>query len=428
MKKKIIFDVAVLINAEEVGNVYRTGLYRVTDEILKGISKSEKYEIYLFDFFLRERLIYKYIIKKYKNVKVLTIDSLFYKLVGYSFFNLSDYFKQKETRCKRNSLIEFYRFIKNIAFYMGKLIKYLDRIRRIKIRLKPKYSDIYFSSYYPLPVTGLFSNLEKIIIIHDLIAIIHPEYFYDLSNKVFMENILDSISADDKVLCVSESTKNDLLKYRKDLSERNVNVIYLAASERFFPNNSREDFEKLKKKYNLNDKFYLSVCTIEPRKNLELILNAYSVLLRKCINIPKLVLTGTYGWKSEELLIRIQEINLIYGNKIILTDFVSDDDLAILYSNTLCFIYPSLYEGFGLPPLEAMQCGAPVITSNNSSLPEVVGLAGVLINGNDINELCEIMEYYMNETNRFNITQKSIERSKLFTWQNTVKKIIDILN
>ena len=190
--------------------------------------------------------------------------------------------------------------------------------------------------------------------------------------------------------------------------------------------------EILREKFNipLDKTYFLSVCTIEPRKNIDLLINAYEKLLsfRTREDIPLLILTGIFGWKVQPLIEKINRINNCYENPIILTGFVSDEDLAILYSATSAFVYPSLYEGFGLPPLEAMQCGAPVIASNNSSIPEVVGDAGILVDAQDEKALVDALRNCLNKEKSEEMRQRSIKRAALFSWGKTTSDIVNILN
>ena len=141
------------------------------------------------------------------------------------------------------------------------------------------------------------------------------------------------------------------------------------------------------------------------------------------------MLTGSPGWKSDLLIEEIKELNKRFNNSIILTGFVTDNELAVLYSGAYAFLYPSLYEGFGLPPLEAMQCGAPVITSNSSSLPEVIGDCGIMIDPTSISELTDaITLLYENKRQRNLMSKKAIRRAACFNFNYTVDIILKIFN
>ena len=149
-------------------------------------------------------------------------------------------------------------------------------------------------------------------------------------------------------------------------------------------------------------------------------------MLKKRKNIPhKLVIVGGKGWRNETIFEAVRELNI--ESEIIFTSYVSDNELMMLYNECDVFVYPSLYEGFGLPPLEAMACGAPVITSNTSSLPEVVGNAGVMVNPDNTEELCEaIYAVVGNNSLSEKMRKKSLERAKLFSWEKSARQLLKI--
>jgi len=196
-----------------------------------------------------------------------------------------------------------------------------------------------------------------------------------------------------------------------------------AASETFYPVKKLETIQNIKNKYGIptDQNYLLSLCTLEPRKNLKLLIAAFKIILpKKNISDLCLVLTGSVGWESDELLDEIKSINNEFPFKIILTGFIPDEDLAPLYSGAFAFIYPSLYEGFGLPVLEAMKCGTAVISSNTSSLPEVVGEAGILINPQKIEELIVGINTLVKNPKLYReLKEKSIVRANNFSWEES---------
>jgi glycosyltransferase involved in cell wall biosynthesis len=434
MKRNLIFDASVLVTAYLSGNIYATGVYRVSYEILCRLTQYENYTIYLFDIYRRERELRKFIAPKFKQVQVLPVDSKLYKTFVYPLFNLADHFRIKEYQSYGISLKFFYRFCKNCFQTLGRGFRYLEKKRTIPANfLKFNNSDIYFSTYNTIPLNVSFLlKLRKAIIIHDMIPIMHPEYFYDYENRQILEIIIKSISDNDIVICVSKSTKRDFLDYRPSFNPDNVFVSHLAGAVCFRPISSIKQVKSVKEKYNIPDhkNYFLSVGTIEPRKNIGLLISAYERLLKTLHEneLPLLILTGEIGWKVQILLDKINSINKDFPNSIILTGFVTDEELSVLYSSTSAFVYPSLYEGFGLPPLEAMQCGAPVITSNNSSLPEVVGSAGILIDAKNEDAMLEALITCLDIEKTNEMRKRSLQRSALFSWDKTVKNIVNILN
>jgi len=246
--------------------------------------------------------------------------------------------------------------------------------------------DLYHSPYHPLP-----SHIQqpRFLMIHDMIAVKFPHFF--TPPQVWdAHRLLACIRPSDFFFANSEATRRDFCEITHILAEQ-VFVTHLAASpDLFFPCRDMARLATIRAKYGLGDYPYiLSLCTFEPRKNLEQVIRCFIDLVQ-ANEVPelRLVLVGTKGWEYERIFGALNQTGDQLRNRIVLTGYVPDDDLAPLYSAAEAFIYLSRYEGFGLPPLEAMQCGTPVITSNTSSLPEVVGDAGILLNPADHDAIC----------------------------------------
>ena len=431
-KRKLIYDASIIVNAYVNGDIYKTGLYRVSVEILNELLKRDKFDIYLFDVFFRERELEQSTKELFKGVKIIETDSLWYKSIAYPLFNVRDYFRKKEKNTQYPIPKTVYKFLKNIFNLFARSIKYLYKKKYTFTKTNFNENDYYLSTFYPLPKKiDFIKPLKKSIIIHDLISLIHPEYFLNEHNKILMQEIIESIDDNDKVICVSESTKQDFIKFKPKINKENVKVSYLGSASVFSPESSEKAKELIYKKItiSLEEEYFLSVCTLEPRKNLTALLKAYELLIKETDTVvPKLVLSGTYGWKSENLLLKIEELNRLYPNSVILTGFVTDYELKLLYSFAKTFVYPSLYEGFGLPVLEAMKCGAPVITSNNSSLKEIGNNTAVLVDAEDYTSIYKAMQSAIGNDNLEKESQKSIENASNYTWQKTVDRVISIMN
>jgi glycosyltransferase involved in cell wall biosynthesis len=227
----------------------------------------------------------------------------------------------------------------------------------------------------------------------------------------------------------SMATRNDYKRLFPIVSDDNSSVIYLAADSMFTPKNEISELERIKKKYNLpqNKKYVFSLCTLEPRKNLLRAVKCFLIFLEKN-KIDDLVwVMGGSAWVTFIETLK-KECATWNPDVIIRAGYVDDDDLPVLYGNAEWFVYTSQYEGFGLPPLEAMQCGCPVITSNNSSLPEVVGDAGIMIDWDSDEQHVEAYEkYYFNEELRNDFGHRAQARAKMFSWEKTVDKIVDVM-
>lgn len=282
-------------------------------------------------------------------------------------------------------------------------------------------ADIYHSVFYPTPpIVGAYPNIKKLITIHDLIPLLFPEIN---SNTQLLKSIIQDIEAGGFAICVSENTKKDLLHFAPQLNPNRVFVSYLAASkDLFYPCKNNEKFLTLQAQYQLPDKYFLSLGTLEPRKNIEHVMRSFIKMIKdNNIDDLYLVLVGAKGWQYDNIFKEYD--NSTEKDKIIFTGRLPDTDLASIYSHALAFYYMSIYEGFGLPPLEAMQCGVPVVVSDTSSLPEVVGEAGIKLPPKDTSALCEVMrKLYFEPELRAALSQKSLQQARLFSWEKTAEE------
>ena len=282
-------------------------------------------------------------------------------------------------------------------------------------------ADYYVFLSFTSPI--LFRKKKIINAIHDLTCWDCPEtiplkmkYYYRYTYKKAVDNSW-------KIVTVSKfSQKRICSKYNVDDSK--VSLIYDGLTKIF-----EQDIiynPKISKKYGLPNKYILSLSTLEPRKNLKLLIRAYKELLEENKEIPDLVLAGRKGWKLEEIVGGITD-NI--KNKIHFTGFVDDKDLPQLYADAEVFVFPSLYEGFGLPVIEAMSQRTIVISSDAASLPEVAGDAGILFKSNDINDLKKkiCMFFNMDDTEKEKRKAKGVLISKKFSWLNEAEKLIKIM-
>ena len=297
-----------------------------------------------------------------------------------------------------------------------------------------KKQDIYHSPYNALPSqVKKVKNLTRFLTVNDIIPVLYPHFFgldknLTKANKTYnLKESLDSLDREDWILCISHSTKKDLCNYLGNkIDEQKVFVTHLAASGLFYPCTNEGEIAAVKKKYAIpNAPYILSLSTLEPRKNIEQTIRCFARLVeQEKIADLHLVLAGSKGWIYDSIFQEISS-NPKIKERVICTNYVADEDLAALYSGALVFVYPSFYEGFGLPPLEAMQCGTPVITSNTSSLPEVVGEAGIMVDPKDEDELCQqILNVYNDSSLRDSLAVKARERARKFSWQKCAQETI----
>lgn len=259
-------------------------------------------------------------------------------------------------------------------------------------------------------------NVYKILTIHDLRTL-------TIGDKYWIQNIADyqnTINSLDMCLVVSECTKQDLIK-NFNIDEKKIKVIYLGADQRFCPS-SEENIKNTLSKYQINKPFLFSVGSV-PRKNIDGVIRSFAG--SKVVKDYQLVL-GCY-MDIEKYTLLVKELNI--ANRVIFLPKLNDQDMIDLYSACRVFVFPSLYEGFGLPILEAMQCGAPVITSNVSSCPEIAGDAALLVDPNNIGQISDaINEIHDNLSLRKNLITKGYSRAAHFSWDKFAKEMMDIFS
>jgi glycosyltransferase involved in cell wall biosynthesis len=195
--------------------------------------------------------------------------------------------------------------------------------------------------------------------------------------------------------------------------------------KKFKPEKNRSIIENSKKKYSIKGEYFLYLGTLEPRKNLVRLIEAYSKLKANNNNIPNLILAGRKGWLYEEIFKCIHRLEL--EKSVVYIGYVAEEDSVPIICGATAFLFPSLYEGFGLPPLEAMACGTPVLTSNVSSLPEVVGDAALLVDPLNVNDICQKLEALISDDNlRQKLIERGMARASLFSWDNAAIKLMEI--
>jgi glycosyltransferase involved in cell wall biosynthesis len=288
-------------------------------------------------------------------------------------------------------------------------------------------TDIFFLPN--LNFAAVSDKTRLVVTAHDLSFELFPETF-SWKRRVwhfFIHFRRLALSAD-KVIAVSRSTKDDLIA-EYGVPEQDISIVHSGIGEQFrVMSRNDTDLVRVQEKYSLPYKFILSLSTFEPRKNILALIESYEALLRlghPVFDKYMLVIAGTHGWKYEEIFEAIADSP--YKDRIIQTGFIAGEDKTALYNLASVFVYPSLYEGFGFPPLEAMACGVPVIVSHSSSLPEVVGDAGILIDPYQPDELfLALQQVLLDQEFADTLRQKSVERAALFSWDKTVRATLDL--
>ncbi len=285
--------------------------------------------------------------------------------------------------------------------------------------------DIYHGPDFVLP--PLSSHIRKVVTIHDLAFLEHPEYAVPSLAEYLKKVVPEAVAAADVVAAVSHDSARTLIEHFQTPREK-ITII---------PNGLRPHFKRItdpvllgaaRHKFGLKHPLVLGVGTLEPRKNHMGLIKAFHQAQNeknKQKRPAMLALAGGQGWLYEETRQLVADLKL--EKKVRFLGRVSDLELAMLYSLADVFAFPSFFEGFGVPPLEAMACGAPVITSNTSSLPEVVGEAALTVDPHNIDELAQaITRLLSEETLREELRQKGFERAQLYTWPKAAQKMLNV--
>jgi glycosyltransferase involved in cell wall biosynthesis len=292
---------------------------------------------------------------------------------------------------------------------------YPARARRAKV-------DLLHQPCFSAP---LFFSGPVVITIHDIISILFPENIPFASRMFYSKWMPLTYGKASEIITISQSTANDITRVLKIPPEK-ITVIHSAVDEKFEKPTSADEVEKAKKKYNLPKDYLLHIGTLEPRKNLGFLIEAFARVIsdEKNENL-NLVITGKKGWYFEGLFEKVRQLNL--EKRVIFTGYIDELDKPAIYKGAKIFTFPSLYEGFGLPPLEAMASGVPIISSNTSSMPEVIGEAGVLISPHDLASWVRaISKLNTDEVARRELIEKNKIQIKKFSWEKTARQTMAV--
>lgn len=281
--------------------------------------------------------------------------------------------------------------------------------------------DIFHAPDYLLPPLW---KAQGVITVHDLSFLLYPECAEPNLVRYLSRAVPKSIDRAALVLADSFSTKKDLIRLL-GVPERKVEVVHGGVDARFTRVTDQSVLQRVRRRYPVESPYILSLGTVEPRKNLSRLMEAYAALRTSGKISHRLLIAGARGWRNSELA-RVYE-RLKLDDCIAFLGFVPDEDLPALYTLADLFVYPSLYEGFGLPPLEAMACATPVVCSNTSSLPEIVGDAAALIDPLDVAGLSSAMESLLgNGAQAGLLAARGRERASSFTWARAARRLVSI--
>lgn len=299
--------------------------------------------------------------------------------------------------------------------------------RRIWHYLPIKYNQLFkreaqlthfFNFIVPPRIQGKVMNT-----IYDLTFEFYPETMDKRNLRRIKRDLVYSLERPDKIITISEATKQDMIQHlRVDPSK--IEVIYCGVDFKHF-NEARNNSQSVREKYQLPDQYILYIGTLEPRKNIETLIEAFKrfkIEGDKSNAEIKLVLAGKKGWLYEGIFKKIQELGL--EDDVVDLGYIDEIDKPALYQMAQCFVFPSIYEGFGIPVIEAMAAGTPVITTNVSSLPEVAGEAGLLVDPKDTIAIAESMyQLTTNEEKKQELIQKGYTQAQKFSWETSAEKL-----
>jgi glycosyltransferase involved in cell wall biosynthesis len=271
-----------------------------------------------------------------------------------------------------------------------------------------------------------FCPCPTVVSIHDLSFEHLPETFKRRSRMQLRLTVRNSARRAARILSLSEHSRRDIID-TYGISPDRVTAIPLAAASHFSPVTDSRELQRVRHIYGIDRDYILSVGSIQPRKNLARLVRAYASLRGEysADKLPKLVLAGKCAWLYDETLRALDETGL--RDTVVLTGYVPQSDLPALYSGALCFVYPSYFEGFGLPPLEAMKCGVSVVVGNRTSLPEVVGTAALTVDPFDVEAIAAAIKRLMNDSQlRQELRSKGQQRAGMFDWRETARKTLKV--
>lgn len=324
---------------------------------------------------------------------------------------LSDYTRQPNSRC-------------NICKrFSGRLYLLLTIFLPLPYRwfFREKTDVTHFFNYIVPP----FVRGKTVVTVHDLTFITHPETM-KRKNRILMRTLaVRSMKRADRIVAVSEFTKSEIVKYI-GISPDKIDVVYNAVDYSLYRNDhSPQEIAAVREKYGIGESYFLYLGTLEPRKNLERLIISYSVMLKDIPDAPDLVIAGKKGWLYEKIFETVKSCGI--SDRVKFTDYVPAQEAPVLMQGARAFVYPSLYEGYGMPPLEAMSCGTPVLTSNCSSLPEVVGDCAVLVDPLSVESITDgLMLLASDDELCHSLSVKGKKRAEKSKWDTESDKLYEI--
>lgn len=292
---------------------------------------------------------------------------------------------------------------------------------RLSLEFFLKKPDIFLGLGQALP---FFHPLKSIIFVYDLAFEYYPNCYPGSFSKLSRQTKY-AVHHSDKIVAISNSTRDDLIKLY-DINEEKIEVVYPGVDSIFKPQTFKK-VSKIKEKYNITRPYFLFIGSLKPIKNIPKIIEGFYKFLEQTRRSYQLILAGSDFWLDKGIPRRIKQLKL--GKEILNLGYLEREELPIIYSGAIAFISPSLYEGFGIPLLEAMSCGTPIITSDVGSMPEVTGDAALLINPNNTDGISEaLVKITENKDLRNRMRTRGFKRVKNFSWYNFTTKVSSLIH
>ena len=307
----------------------------------------------------------------------------------------------------------------SLGYKPWRMLVWLGQLGNVSLnRLLPN-AQLFHATEHLLPP---LKDIPTVLTVHDLIFYHLPEHHKALNRWYLNATMPLYCRRADHIIAVSEATRQDLLN-RYHIAPEKITVIYEAADPQFRPQTDQR-ITAVRQRYNLPERYLLYVGTIEPRKNLTRLLRAWERLYT-AKQAPPLVIVGKRGWLASDFFAAL-ETSPEHEN-VLLTGFVHDQDLPAVYAGATAFVFPSLYEGFGLPPVEAMACGAPVACANTSSLPEVVEDAALKFNPKNLEAMTDTLRRVLNDVDlQADLRTRGLRRAAEFSWARTAQQTLEV--
>jgi len=377
----------IQIDAQLLMDEHKTGINWTAQKIIEGLAKTAKQNEYILNYFA----IFKFTEKQNYVGSLLKLGC-----------------RSNECRWFHSSLYKLlYNFIPiPYSLFFGK-----------------KADITHFMNYHVPPgVKG-----KVVTMVYDMVYKVFPETMNTRTRSMLNLSMKRSCKRADVIVTISQFSKNEIIKYLNVPSEKIVVMPCGVDLELYRPDFDLNDVQRIKNHYGIKGKYLLYLGTLEPRKNIDRLVDAFYLLKQHIPNSPSLVIAGRKGWQYDSIFQKVHALGL--NADIIFTGYVDPADSPILIKGAAAFVFPSIYEGFGLPPLEAMACGTPVITSNVASLPEVVGDAALMVDPFSVESIANALErMILDENLRSELSQKGLERASGYSWDHSVSILLDVYN